>query len=154
MHNITHISEVDRKRLIVLNDAARECETSEELQKVREEITAIEDTRKPLSACNLSECTELRTAIWDKFDRLNRAGKYSIAQQFKVMLRQIEIHQSIITRQAAMEDAQRKLADKDDKERLVSKVNEKLKANREESEDTSKPQSFSSRWTTGIGSLD
>jgi hypothetical protein len=53
-----------------------------------------------------------------------------------------------------MEDAQRKLADKDDKDRFVSKVNEKLKANREESEDTSKPQSFSSRWTTGLGSLD
>ena len=154
MHNITHISEIDRKRLIILNEAVRECETSEELQKVREEITTIESTRKPLGECDLQECTELRTAIWDKFDKLNRAGKYSIAQQFKVMLRQIEIHQSYVIRQAAMEDAQRKLDDKNDKDRLITKVTEKLKANHEASEDTSKPQSVSSRWTTGIGSLD
>ncbi len=151
MHNITYISDLDRKRLIVLNDAARECETSEELQGIREEIATIEATRKPLGQCNLEECTELRTAIWDKFDRLNRTGKYSVAQQFKVMLRQIEIHQSYVIRQAAMEEIQRKL---DEKKRPVSKTSDKQKAKSETSDDTTKPQSVSSRWTTGLGSLD
>jgi len=93
MNNITYISEVDRARLVLLNDALRMCETTEEQQGVREEIELLEAKRKPLSECDMNERTELRTVIWDKFDRLNRTGKYNIAQGFKSMLRQIEIQQ-------------------------------------------------------------
>ncbi len=154
MHNITYISTVDRKRLVVLNEAVRGCETSEELQDVRDEIAAIESKRKPLSECDLNECTELRSEIWDKFDRLNRTGKFSLAQQFKVMLRQIEMHQAQVIRQTAIDDASRKLADRDGKTRLVSDTSNMQKAKSDKSDTKTKSQSVSSRWTTGIGNLD
>ncbi len=154
MHNITYISEVDRTRLVVLNDALRMCETAEEQQEVRAEIEILEAKRKTLSECDMLECTELRTVIWEKFDRLNRTGKYNIAQGFKAMLRQIEIQQSIIVRQAAEDDYKRRLLERETKALRAIEAS-KEKDNREtESDDNSKAQSVSSRWTVGIGSLD
>jgi len=149
MHNITYISEVDRKRLVVLNEGLRMCETIEEQQEIREEIATLEATRKPLSECNVDECTELRTAVWDKFDRLNRTGKYNIAQQFKFMLAAIERHQNLLHRQNAMEEVKKATLAMENKAKQTALV-EKTKKN-----NADKPaQSISSRWTTGIGNLD
>lgn len=152
MHNITYISEIDRKRLVLLNEGLRMCETAEEQQVIREEIATLEATRKPLGQCNVDECAELRTAIWEKFDRLNRTGKYSIAHQFKLMLTSIERHQAQLHRQHAMEDAARVLADREERIKQMILV-EKTKKENAEKEKTA-PKSIVSRWTTGIGNLD
>jgi hypothetical protein len=152
MHNITYISEVDRRRLVFLNEAVRMCETVEAQQEIRTEIAELEATRKPLGECDVDECAELRTAIWEKFDRLNRTGKYSIAHQFKLMLATIERHQATLHRQRAMEEAQRTLAEREEKIKQIMLV-EKAKKENAEKEKTA-PKSIVSRWTTGIGNLD
>ena len=98
MYNITYISNSDRARLVELNEALRAAETVDEQRKAREEIASIEERRKPLHECSLDEVVELRTFVWDKFDKLNRAGRYQNAQQFKVMLTHIERRQGLIYR--------------------------------------------------------
>jgi len=149
MNNISYISEVDRKRLVVLNDKLRMCETVEEQQVIRAEMVELEATRKPLGECDVDECAELRTVIWDKFDRLNRTGKYNIAQQFKFMLAAIERHQNLLHRQHAMEAAQQQALALKGKAEQAALVKETKKKNAD------KPaQSITSRWTTGIGNLD
>jgi len=152
MHNITYISELDRRRLVLLNEGLRMCETVEEQQAIREEIATLEANRKPLGECNVDECAELRTAIWDKFDRLNRTGKYNIAHQFKLMLATIERHQGLLHRQQAMEEAARIIVEREDKIKQMI-LAEKTKKENEEKEKTA-PKSIISRWTTGIGNLD
>lgn len=149
MNNISYISEVDRKRLVVLNDNLRSCETVEEQRVIREEIAELEATRKPLGECDVDECAELRTVIWDKFDRLNRTGKYNIAQQFKFMLAAIERHQNLLHRQHAAEAVQQQALALKSKAEQAALVKETKKKNAD------KPaQSITSRWTTGIGNLD
>ena len=128
------------------------CETVEEQQAIREEIATLEANRKPLGECNVDECAELRTAIWDKFDRLNRTGKYNIAHQFKLMLATIERHQGLLHRQQAMEEAARIIVEREDKIKQMI-LAEKTKKENEEKEKTA-PKSIISRWTTGIGNLD
>ena len=151
MHNLSYISDEDRNRLLYLNEKIRMCETIEEQRAVREEIASIESRRKPLNECSIEECTELRTAVWEKFDRLNRAGKYNIAQQFKAMLRQIEVQQQLIHRKAAEEEAERKLTEAKAKAAKLAEASEKDET---EGNDKTQSQSISSRWTTGIGNLD
>lgn len=127
------------------------CETVEEQQEIRKEIEELEATRKPLSECNLDECAELRTVIWDKFDRLNRTGKYNIAQQFKFMLAAIERHESLLYRQNAIEEAQRVALERE------GKIKQQLLAEKTKKKNADKPtskKSVTSRWTTGIGNLD
>lgn len=153
MLDITYISELDRRRLVVLNEGLRMCETVEEQQQLREEIAAIEKTRKPLGECTMEECTELRTAIWDKFDRLNRTGKYNIAQNFKLMLRQIESQQMRIHQQVAQEAAIRVSAEQKVRAKELAEAAAKKKANAGK-ETSSGAKSIVSRWTTGIGNLD
>ena len=131
------------------------CETIEEKREKQAEIDAIEAKRKPLSECDVNECTELRTEVWEKFDRLNRAGRFNHAQQFKIMLKQIETQQSLILRKAAEEDAKRRQIAGDEKARLIAEAADKRKDKSEaESDDKPKTQSVSSRWTSGIGNLD
>ena len=155
MYNITYISEADRKRLIMLQDQLRMCETVEEQQEKREEIEAIEAKRKPLSECDVTECTELRTAVWDKFDKLNRSGRYNHAQNFKMMLQQIERHQRQLYSQFAEDEAKRKRTEQEAKaNQLVDAAKRKEANGEQEGDDNSKAQSVSSRWTTGIGNLD
>ena len=151
MHDITYISEVDRKRLVLLNEAYRMCETVEEQQAIRTEIAELEATRKPLGQCNVDECAELRTAIWDKFDRLNRTGKYNIAHQFKLMLATIERHQNALHRQHAAEEIQRAISEREEKIKQQMLADKTKKDRAEEPEGK---KSIISRWTTGIGNLD
>ena len=127
------------------------CETVEEQQEIRTEIAELEATRKPLGQCNVDECAELRTAIWDKFDRLNRTGKYNIAHQFKLMLATIERHQNTLHRQHAMEEAARAVAEREEKIKQMA-LAEKTKKDR--AEEPASQKSIVSRWTTGIGNLD
>jgi len=150
MFNITYISDLDRIRLVHLSEALRMATTIEGQQQIREEITEIEATRKPLHECTLLECSELRTTIWDKFDRLNKTGKFSAAHQFKLMLQQIEIRQTLIHRETALAEAQRKLETERGKAQQVADIKQK----KEDMQDTANSQTASSRWTTGIGRLD
>ncbi len=149
MHNITYLSDEDRERLVVLNEAVRSCSTIEEQRKVRGEISELEAKRKPLHECNMAEITELRTFVWGKFEKLNRAGKYHLALQFKGMLAQIEMRQNVLFREIAVEEAERKMVKKGDKAGTVKKA----KSERASTSKT-KSGSTSSRWTTGIGDLD
>lgn len=150
MYNITYVSDIDRQRLVALNEALRMAGTTEEQQEIREEISEIEARRKPLHDCTLLECSELRTAIWDKFDKLNRTGKYGTARNFKLMLHQIEIRQGIIHREAALEEAKRMHEAAQGKAKQVADIKQKLEDRRDDSDE----KTVSSRWTTGIGRLD
>ena len=148
MHNITYISDADRARLVELNEAVRACTTVEEQRAIREEIVELEGKRKPLHECTLQEVTELRTFVWDKFQKLNGTGKYHLAQQFKAMLMQIEKRSNIIQAEMTAKE----------KARAVEKQTAKATPQKKASDDTSKgkPQrrQTTSRWTTGIGDLD
>ena len=151
MHNVTYISDEDRARLVYLNEAIGACETAAEQRKVREEIAEIESRRKPLHECNMLECTELRTFVWKKFERLNNAGKYNIAKQFKQVLMAIELRQRAIHRENILAEQQR-LLEKQQKEAEQAKRAKKDKSEKRKGKVSSK--SNSSRWTAGIGSLD
>ena len=157
MHNITHISDEDRARLVYLTEALRIVGTVEEQQQIRADIAEIETRRKPLHECNMAETTELRTSIWEKFDKLNRAGKFSIAQQFKVMLQFIEMRQHTLYREMAMEEAMR-LAQKRNEQQTqleAAKTKKAKKAERAETgEESQKKTSFSNRWMTNTDDLD
>jgi len=131
------------------------CETIEEKQAKQAEIDALEAKRKPLSECDINECTELRTEVWNKFDRLNQSGHFNHAKQFKIMLRQIEIRQQLILKQSAEEEAKRKQLEGAEKEKLLADAADKRKDKDEtEGDDKPKTQSVSSRWTVGVGNLD
>lgn len=127
------------------------CETVEEQQKIRTEIAELEATRKPLGECTVDECAELRTAVWEKFDRLNRTGKYNVAHQFKLMLMTIERHQNTLHRQHAAEEVQRAIKEREEKLKQMA-LAETTKKNKPEESPSQK--SIVSRWTTGIGNLD
>ncbi len=148
MLNLTYISDADRARLVELNEAVRSCTTIEEQRKIREEIVELEGKRKPLHECTLMEITELRTFVWDKFQKLNGAGKYHLAQQFKVMLQQIEIRQAVLNREMAVKEAER-LTNK-----AQGKQPKKVAKSEAPSQVKTKSGNTSSRWTTGIGDLD
>ena len=153
MHNITYISDADRDRLVILTDQLRSVTTAEEQQALREEIAEIEAKRKPLHECTLEECTELRTTIFRKFDRLNRTGHYSHAQSFKIMLAHIERRQQVIHREMAMAEAKR-VAEKKNGDEPPKREKKRKKDSNDKSTSSSGSRGFSSRWTTGIGSLD
>ena len=153
MYNVTYISNSDRARLVELNEALRAVETVEDQRKVREEISNIEERRKPLHECTLDEVVELRTFVWGKFDKLNRAGQYRTAQQFKVMLTQIEIRQGLIYQEMAKEEAARAAENAKIAQQQMDSAKEKRKKG-DKSTGTRGSQSTSSRWTTGIGNLD
>ena len=149
MLNLVYISDEDRERLVQLNEAVRSCTTVEEVQKVRQEILELEAKKKPLHECTLEECSELRTFVWGKFDKLNRAGKYHLAQQFKMALMQIETRQRLIHREMAIQEAQRKSQPKPPKEKKdIRKERDAASTSK------TRPQQSSSRWTTGVGNLD
>ena len=152
MLNITYISNEDRDRLVQLNEELRAADTIEKQANIREEIASIEARRKPLHECDTNECTELRTVIWAKFDRLNRTGKYGHALQFKRMLEAIEIRQMVIHREMALAEQERrnnkKTEDKSKSEKVKKAKDERVSAGK------AKSGTATSRWTTGIGSLD
>jgi hypothetical protein len=153
MHEVSYISDKDRARLVELNEAVRSCVTTEEQQGIRSEIAEIELRRKPLHECTLPECSELRTFVYNKFDRLNRTGKYHIALQFKQLLARIEIRQATIHQQMNMAERQRLIEKAQGKAAQVDKA-EEVKKKRGTSTGTTKSGTASSRWTTGIGNLD
>lgn len=153
MHNITYISNADRERLVQLNEDIRSCTTIEEQQQIRAEIVELEAKRKRLVDCDMNECTELRTFVYDKFNKLNRAGKGSLAHQFKIMLHQIEMRQNVLHGEMSIAEQKRK-AEKPTHH--VSETVDEIKKARSGKSNKTKAKSgtTSSRWTTGIGSLD
>lgn len=153
MHNVTYISNTDRARLVELNEALRAAATVDEQRKAREEIAAIEERRKPLHECSLDEVVELRTFVWDKFDKLNRTGRYQHAQQFKVMLTHIERRQALIYQEMAKEEAARAAENVKIAQQQMETAKEKRKKS-DKGSGSRGSQSTSSRWTTGIGNLD
>ena len=153
--NISYLSDEDRERLVILTDQLRSAATAEELKKIREEIAEIEGRRKPLHECDMNECTELRTTIWNKFDRLNKTGKYSIAHQFKLMLTHIERRQMMLHREMALKEAERLKEKELEKTKQLSQAKAKKGKKKDDtSNGETGARNFSSRWTTGIGSLD
>ena len=150
MFNLTYLSDEDRARLLELQDMMRGAEDVEEQRDIRQEIQDIESKRKQLNECTLEECTELRLTLFDKFDRLNRTGKYGIAIQFKQMLQAVENRMRTLHLEMM----------KEEQERMKARVEAAKKSARKERKDDkegkpkSRPKSGSSRWTTGIGNLD
>ena len=153
MHEVSYLSDKDRASLVELNEAVRACATVEEQQEIRSAIAEIESRRKPLHECTLPECSELRTFVYNKFDLLNRTGKYHIAIQFKQLLARIEIRQAIIHQEMNFAERRRVIEKAQGKAAQIDKA-EEVKKKRGTSTGTSKSGTASSRWTTGIGNLD
>lgn len=148
MYNITYLSKEDRER----HDAIREWlpyADSKERPELLEELAKIESRRKPLKECGIEECTELRTFIYEKFDRLNRAGKYGVALPFKQMLLAIDQRVHMLHMQMTKEAIEKQKAEKE------GKLKERLKGSKhEESGDRPKASKGRSRWTVNLGGLD
>ena len=155
MFNVTYLSDIDRDRLLDLQEMARGAITLDEQQDINQEIRDIESKRKPLHECTLEECTELRTTIWGKFDMLNRTGKYNVAVQFKQMLTIIEMRIRTIHLEIAKEEREKiqKKAEAAMNKRRGQK-DSNLETTNEEDKPAVRSTTNSSRWTTGIGSLD
>ena len=155
MFNVTYLSDDDRERLLDLQEMARGSITLDEQQDINQEIQDIESKRKPLHDCTLEECTELRATIWGKFDKLNRTGKYNIAVQFKQMLALIEMRIRTLHLETAKEEREKILKKA---EAAMNKRRGRQDLNAETTNEKGKPSARSttgsSRWTTGIGSLD
>ena len=146
MIEVIYHSDKDRARLLEIQETNPT--TMEEAAAHEAEKAEIHSRSKPLHECDIKECTELRTSVWERFSKLNNAGKYSMAQHFKQMLILIERKQQELFRQMALEEAAKK-AEK-------GKKKEPTKEQKDEARSKAKarPQSGGSRWTTGIGDLD
>lgn len=148
MFNIIYTSNADRDRLQFLQDSVAKVETKEEQQKMLQEIEEIKARQKPLHECNIEECTELRTTIWSKYEKLYKIGKSGHAIGFKKMLRQIEQRIAVLHMEMSQKEAERK----------KKPLSEKAKKDDGSTNETSKRKTTSrtgaSRWTTGVGSLD
>ncbi len=157
MFSVTYISDDDRDRLLELNEMVRGAVTLDEQQDINQEIRDLESKRKPLHECTLEECTELRTTIWNKFDKLNRAGKYGIAVNFKQMLTLIELRIRAIHLEIAREEREKieqKIEAAKNKRLGRQDPNSDAETKNERSKSGTKPTTGSSKWTTGIGNLD
>ncbi len=157
MYNVTYLSDVDRDRLLDLQEMVRGVVTLDEQQDIHQEIRDIESKRKPLYACTLEECSELRTTIWTKFDKLNRTGKYGIAINFKHMLVLIEQRIRVIHLEIAREErekVQQKLEAAKNKRLGRKDPDSDTETKHEKGKSSSRSTTGSSRWTTGIGNLD
>lgn len=157
MFNITYLSDDDRARLIDLQEAVRGSITLDEQQDYNQEIRDIESKRKPLQACTIEECSELRSTIWNKFEMLNRTGKNGLAIQFKQMLVLIELRIQAIHLEIAREEREKALqkAEAAKKKRLGRRGSDSdIETKDEKGKSNTRSTTGSSRWTTGIGSLD
>jgi hypothetical protein len=155
MFNVTYLSDDDRARLLELQEEARGAATLDEQQDINQEVRDIESKRKSLHACTLEECSELRTSVWGKFDMLNRTGKNGIAIQFKHMLILIELRMQAIHLEMAREEREKALQKTEAaKKKRHARQDSDTETTNEKSKSGTRPTTGSSRWTTGIGSLD
>lgn len=146
MYNIIYSSEADRNRLQVLQELLPLAQTEYEQSKILQEIEEIKGRQKPLHECTLEECTELRTTIYSKFEKLTRIGKTGHAIGFKRMMGEIERRMATIQMEMTKEELERK------KTKVETKPEQQGKD--ETSKRKSPARTGSSRWTTGVGKLD
>jgi len=155
MHNVTYLSDDDRDRLLELQEMVRGAVTLDEQQDIHQEIRDIESKRKSLHECTMEECSELRATIWNKFEMLNRTGKYGIAINFKQMITLIELRMQAITLEIAREERekiQQKLEAAKNKRR--HRQDPDTEPENERRKPSARSTTGSSKWTTGIGNLD
>lgn len=151
MFQITYLSDDDRKRLQSITKSLTSAGTAEEQAKLRAEYAEIESHAKPLQDCNTEECTDLRKQLFEKFEKLNRIGRYSHAIHFKRMLVQVEQRQRQIHREELLKEAERVKKKMEEKDKSLV---EQIKASDEESPRKTKRTARRSRWTSGVGDLD
>lgn len=146
MFDIIYSTDADREKLQKLQNAVPFVEDKVEQGKMLAEIEEIRARQKPLHECTLEECMELKTTVYNKFNRLQQAGKLGHAINFKRILVQVERRMNIIHQEMNMKEIERKRLAKES----VKVVDEK--SNKPNPKKESKPGA--SRWTTGIGKLD
>ena len=153
MFEITYLGTEDRARLQAIQEAMRDAKSAEERMKFYQESEEIQKRAKPLKDCNVEECVELRTQIFEKFDKLQRIGRYGHAINFKRMLVAIEQRQAMLHREETMKEAERL---KKKMEKKKESLTERIKATEEDEKSVPKvrPSTRRSRWTTGVGELD
>lgn len=117
--------------------------TREEQIRIHGEIEEIKNRQKPLHECNIEECMELKTAVYEKFDQLQKIGKTSYAINFKRMIIEIEKRMNTVYRQMSNDAIEKK---------KLSNEKETKSDNVEKRKPVKK--SGASRWTTGVGNLD
>ena len=147
MLEIVYISNADRDRLVLLQEAQAFTRDPAEQQRIADEIQEIHKRKKPLNECTSEECNELKTAMYEKFEKLNRIGKNSHAIQLKKMMASIELRQAQLHREQIIAEAERKAKSKDKHKKLAEQIADKEKPKKAKS-------TSSSRWMTGIGNLD
>ena len=109
MIRCNYMSDEDRLLLLELQELLSRERDADKIATLQQQYREVTDRSKQLNECDLAECSELKTHIYDKFRMVNGAGRYHIANQFKEMIRQIDIRMSIIYSEMAMEEQQRKL---------------------------------------------
>lgn len=90
MFSVTHLSNKDRDKLLQLREELGKTIDPYEHDRLKKEIQVLEGKAKPLKDCTYSECMELKTHIYEKYEKLLKIGKTSPAQQLKNMIVQVE----------------------------------------------------------------
>jgi hypothetical protein len=140
MFGVIYQSREDRERLVELTESLPAISTNEERILIDKEINEIRGKAKPLHECNIEECIELKKDLFDKFDKLNRSGKFNMAQTFKQMIRSVENHMRV-TYLKMNKDAEEEKVKEDELKKEQPLVDNKSKK--------SKPKG-SNRWMVNI----
>lgn len=69
--------------------------------------------RKPLHECSMEECYELRTTIFDKYQKLMSIGKSANAMQFLKMMQQVDERVMNLQLEQSKAEAEKATAKKD-----------------------------------------
>lgn len=150
MYNIVYLSNQDRARLLELkNDLLPAATTTKQREKILEEIAEIDGRSKPLHQCTIEECTELKTFVFEKFQKVNSTGRYGQATMFKNMIQAIESRLRTIYIEMSRQEAEKEKQSKEETPDAPPK-----RSKRETSSNKTTARTGSSRWTTGIGNLD
>lgn len=91
MLSITYLSNKDRERLLDLREELNKTIDPEEHSRLKKEIQLLEGKSKPLKECSYSECQELKTHIYEKYEKMLGIGKTNPALQLKNMIVQVEL---------------------------------------------------------------
>lgn len=139
-----YLSDEDRELLIQIQNQLSVERDMSKIAELRERYQEVSNRAKPLNECTLQECVELKAHVYDKFRRVSGVGKYSIAAQFREMIRQIDIRSNLLYAEMAKEEHQ--------------KVLEKSESSESENEKSSKPRIRKSKnktsWSVSFDDLD
>ena len=128
MFPVQYISIENQRQLDKLRALQEKTKDVEQLSKIDERIQEIEKTRKPLMECSVEECIELKSIIYDKFQKMSGIGKTGLAMQFSNMILSIEnrVNTLVLDEVTKAAEAKKEQEERKALERIIEK-NEKGK---------------------------